>query len=530
MGRFELDDIYQDQAKIKVIGVGGAGGNAVNTMIASRVEGVEFFAANTDVQALDRSDAPVTIQLGKEATRGLGAGANPEQGRIAALESVQEIGDALDGSDMVFITAGMGGGTGTGAAPVIAQIARECGALAVGVVTKPFGFEGRRRMRFAEAGIEQLEKAVDTLITIPNDRLLQVTSASTSLMDAFRLADEVLQHATQGVSDLITIPGIINVDFADVRTIMSSQGRALMGMGIASDEGRSIAAAQQAINSPLLEDISIQGAQGILINITAGPDLRLHEVEEAASLVQEAAHEDCNIIFGAVIDENLGDALRITVIATGFDQRVPADAELDEVIRTQASYRVGGPSPSPYASPSANPFLSGRLKGGQRGARVAPGGQQPQQQRQVSRNPMMGGGAPAGVPTHSAHRAAHHQPAVQTGQHHQGHPGGHQVHQGHQGHQQGGHHLPGPEVAAATHVEMPPHQPQAPAPGGYRPAASPAPRAPASPRPSLRQSQNPNPSASHSGDWATQKGEGQGGEDHEVPAFLRRRDPGNAFR
>jgi cell division protein FtsZ len=348
MAHFELDDIYQDQAKIKVIGVGGAGGNAVNTMIAHKVEGVEFYAANTDVQALERSEAPVTIQLGKDTTRGLGAGANPEKGRLAALESVHELGDILDGADMVFITAGMGGGTGTGAAPVIAQIARECGALAVGVVTKPFGFEGKRRMRYAEMGIERLERAVDTLITIPNDRLLQVTSSSTSLIDAFRLADEVLQHATQGVSDLITIPGIINVDFADVRTIMSSQGRALMGMGIASDEGRAVAAAQQAINSPLLEDVSIQGAQGILINITAGPDLRLHEVEEAASLIQEAAHEECNIIFGAVIDQNLGDALRITVIATGFDHRLPAQTELEEIIRTQTGLRRGT-APTPFA-------------------------------------------------------------------------------------------------------------------------------------------------------------------------------------
>ena len=283
MAHFELEDAVQDQAKIKVIGVGGAGGNAVNTMIQNKVEGVEFYVANTDVQALERSLAPTVIQLGRDITRGLGAGANPEKGREAALESVQEIAEALRGADMVFVTAGMGGGTGTGAAPIIAQVAREMGALTVGVVTKPFRFEGKRRMRFAEQGIEKLEKAVDTLITIPNDRLLQVTSANTSLLDSFRLADEVLQHATQGVSDLITVPGIINVDFADVRTIMSGQGRALMGMGIGHDEGRALAAAQQAISSPLLEDVTIHGAQGILINITAGPDLKLHEVEEAAS-------------------------------------------------------------------------------------------------------------------------------------------------------------------------------------------------------------------------------------------------------
>jgi cell division protein FtsZ len=336
MAQFELEEVVQ-QAKIKVIGVGGAGGNAVNTMIQNKVEGVEFFSANTDVQALEKSLAPTIIQLGKDVTRGLGAGANPEKGREAALESVNEIAEALRGADMVFVTAGMGGGTGTGAAPIIAQVAREMGALTVGVVTKPFRFEGKRRMRFAEQGIEKLEKAVDTLITIPNDRLLQVTSSNTSLLDSFRLADEVLQHATQGVSDLITVPGIINVDFADVRTIMSGQGRALMGMGIGHDEGRALAAAQQAISSPLLEDVTIHGAQGILINITAGADLKLHEVEEAASLIQEAAHEDCNIIFGAVIDPNMGDALRITVIATGFDRHAPAEDELEQVIRSHTT-------------------------------------------------------------------------------------------------------------------------------------------------------------------------------------------------
>jgi cell division protein FtsZ len=332
MAHFELEDAFNDQAKIKVIGVGGAGGNAVNTMIAAKVPGVEFIAANTDVQALERSLAPLSMQLGRRVTRGLGAGANPERGREAALESVNEIGEMLEGADMVFVTAGMGGGTGTGAAPIIAQVARECGALTVGVVTKPFSFEGKRRMKFAQIGIERLEQAVDTLITIPNDRLLHVTSANTSLMDAFALADEVLQHATQGVSDLITVPGIINVDFADVRTIMASQGRALMGMGVASDEGRAVAAAQQAINSPLLEDVTIQGAKGILMNITSGPNLRLHEVEEAASLIMEAAHEDCNIIFGAVVDPNMGETLRITVIATGFDQHEPEEEVLGNAI------------------------------------------------------------------------------------------------------------------------------------------------------------------------------------------------------
>ena len=253
--------------------------------------------------------------------------------------------------------APLAGGTGTGAASVIAQVARECGALTVGVVTKPFTFEGRRRSRFAHEGIEKLESAVDTLITIPNDRLLQVTSANTSLMDAFGVADEVLLHATQGVSDLITVSGIINVDFADVRTIMSNQGRALMGMGIGSDEGRAVQAAQQAINSPLLEDVTIQGAKGILINITAGSDLRLHEIDEAASLVHEAAHEDCNIIFGAVVDPNMGDSLRITVIATGFDQRDVAEEEVEAAVKTQGSLRRSGSLPM-------NPMLAAASRRG----------------------------------------------------------------------------------------------------------------------------------------------------------------------
>lgn len=359
MAHFELEDCFQDSAVIKVIGVGGAGGNALNTMIASQIEGVEFICANTDVQALERNLAPTKLQLGMSITRGLGAGANPERGREAALESVNDIHAALEGADMVFVTAGMGGGTGTGAAPVIAQVARECGALTVGVVTKPFGFEGRRRMSFANQGIDMLEEAVDTLITIPNDRLLKITSANTSLMDAFRLADEVLQHATAGVSDLITVPGIINVDFADVRTIMASQGRALMGMGMAADEGRAVAAAQMAINSPLLEDVTIQGAQGILINITAGMDLRLHEVEEAASLIQDAAHEDCNIIFGAVIDPNLGDAIRVTVIATGFDQHVPAEEELGNAIQ---QHNTGRRQSQNYEAPQAQPPQVGQAQ------------------------------------------------------------------------------------------------------------------------------------------------------------------------
>ncbi len=340
MAHFELEDSNPDAAKIKVIGVGGAGGNAVNTMIEHGVDGVEFIAVNTDVQALDKNLAPTRLQLGTDITRGLGAGANPDRGREAALESVSDISDCLRGADMVFVTAGMGGGTGTGAAPIVAQVARECGALTVGVVTKPFIFEGRRRRKMAEGGIQNLEQAVDTLITIPNDRLLEITSTNTSLVEGFKLADEVLQHATKGVSDLITIHGLVNVDFADVRTIMGGQGRALMGMGIAADEGRAMAAAQQAINSPLLEDVTIQGATGILMNITAGPDLKLFEVQEAAALIHEAAHEDCNIIFGAVINESMGDALRITVIATGFDGHEIAADDLEEAIKAHGSGRV----------------------------------------------------------------------------------------------------------------------------------------------------------------------------------------------
>jgi cell division protein FtsZ len=384
MAHFELEDCFPDQAKIIVIGVGGAGGNAVNTMIEHQVEGVEFVAANTDVQALDKNAAPTRLQLGSGVTRGLGAGANPERGREAALESVAEITAVLKGADMVFVTAGMGGGTGTGAAPIVAQVARECGALCVGVVTKPFRFEGRRRGRMADLGIEALERSVDTLITIPNDRLLDVTSNSTSLLESFKLADEVLQHATQGVSDLITIPGIINVDFADVRTIMSGQGRALMGMGFASAEGRAVAAAQQAINSPLLEDVTIEGAKGILINITSGPDLKLHEVEEAASLIQEAAHEDCNIIFGAVIDHDMGEALRITVIATGFDQHQVAEEALEEAIKTHSGRR----------RQSQQLFATGML---------GPGGRSETIVRPTSRQAsLLGGGGQLGLPMAAA--------------------------------------------------------------------------------------------------------------------------------
>jgi cell division protein FtsZ len=317
MALIEFDDA--NHAKILVIGVGGGGGNAVNTMIAGNLDGVEFVVANTDMQALEANMASHKIQLGDALTKGLGAGANPEVGRKSAEESLQSIADCISGADMVFVTAGMGGGTGTGAAPIIAQVARDCGALTVGVVTKPFGFEGRKRQRQAVDGIERLERAVDTLIVIPNNRLLALVGNATSMVDAFRKADSVLLNAVQGISDLMTVPGLINVDFADVRTIMSSMGRALMGTGIGNGKRRAIEAAEMAISSPLLEDVSIDGATGILINITGGPDLTLHEVNEASSLIQQAAHEDANIIFGSVIDPNVTDEVRITVIATGFD-------------------------------------------------------------------------------------------------------------------------------------------------------------------------------------------------------------------
>jgi len=306
-------------ARIKVVGVGGGGGNAVNTMIASGLPGVEFIAANTDLQALGASLASTKMQLGAQLTKGLGAGANPEIGRHAALEDSELIREHLTGTDMVFITAGMGGGTGTGGAPVVAQIAKELGALTVAVVTKPFQFEGKKRMRQAEDGMRQLKEAVDTLIAIPNQRLLAVAGRNTSLLETFKKADDILLQAVRGISDLITVHGLINLDFADVRTIMAEMGMAMMGAGSASGENRAAEAAQKAIASPLLEDISIHGAKGVLINITGSHDLSLYEVNEAATLIQEEAHEDANIIFGAVIDERMGDELRITVIATGFD-------------------------------------------------------------------------------------------------------------------------------------------------------------------------------------------------------------------
>ncbi len=329
MTYFELDEGIASQAKIKVVGVGGGGGNAVNTMIDSKLQGVEFVAANTDLQALEANQAAKKIQLGKNITRGLGAGANPEIGRRAAEEDIKEIQEVLQGADMVFVTAGMGGGTGTGGAPIIAKAAKEVGALTVGVVTKPFSFEGRRRAKIAEQGIKELEEAVDTLITIPNDSLLRMVGHVT-LVDAFRKADEVLYNAVKGISDLITQPGFINVDFADVRTIMNERGRALMGIGRAEGEQRAKEAAIQAISSPLLEDVSIDGATGILINVTSGPDITLAEISEAANLIHERADPEAMIIFGSVIDSTLQGEVRITVIATGFQSR----AQVEEPMAT----------------------------------------------------------------------------------------------------------------------------------------------------------------------------------------------------
>ena len=317
---FEIVEQNSLTARIKVIGIGGGGGNAVNTMIGAKLGGVDFMVANTDAQSLEASQAPVRIQLGGMVTKGLGAGANPEIGRRAALEDQEKIKQYLEGSDMIFITAGMGGGTGTGGAPVLARVAREVGALTVGVVTKPFIFEGKKRMHQAEEGIEELKASVDTLIVIPNQRLLSIAAKTTTMLEAFHKADDVLLQAVRGISDLIITPGLINLDFADVRTVMAEMGLALMGASAASGENRAIEAAQKAISSPLLEDISIQGARGVLINITGGPDLCLHEVNEAASMIQEEAHDDANIIFGAVIDESLTDEIRITVIATGFGE------------------------------------------------------------------------------------------------------------------------------------------------------------------------------------------------------------------
>ncbi len=321
-------------ARIKVVGVGGGGSNAVNRMLEEGIEGVEFIAVNTDAQALMLSKAPTRVRLGDKLTRGLGAGGDPEIGRKAAEESADDLYSVLKGSDMVFVTAGMGGGTGTGAAPIVAQIARECGALTIGVVTRPFTFEGGRRMQTAEAGIAKLKEQTDTLIVIPNDRLLQLADKRSSLQEAFRLADDVLHQGIQGISELITVPGLINLDFADVRAIMSEGGAALMAVGRGSGEDRAKVAAEQAISSQLL-DITIDGARGVLFNVTGGPDMTLFEVNQAAAIIRETAHPDVNMIFGAVIDPNMEDEIRITVIATGFERTGLPRRALRSALRAQ---------------------------------------------------------------------------------------------------------------------------------------------------------------------------------------------------
>ncbi|MBF0454041.1 MAG: cell division protein FtsZ [Magnetococcales bacterium] len=335
----EFENSEPLEARIKVIGVGGGGGNAINNMIQSQLEGVEFIVANTDAQALARNLAPTRIQIGEGVTRGLGAGAKPEIGMRAAEESRERIQEVFSGADMVFITAGMGGGTGTGAAPIIASVAKEMGILTVAVVTKPFSFEGKRRLRFADEGLALLREQVDTVITIPNQKLLSIVGKNTTILDAFRKADDVLQQAVRGITDLITIPGLINVDFADVRTIMDEMGQAMMGAAEATGDTRALDAATHAISSPLLDDVSIHGAKGVLINITGGYNLALQEVDEAATVIRDMAHDDANIVFGAVLDESMEDSVRVTVVATGI-----GDAE-----------KVSFPSKSQKSSPRSAP-------------------------------------------------------------------------------------------------------------------------------------------------------------------------------
>jgi cell division protein FtsZ len=351
----EFDDQAQGP-KIKVIGVGGGGGNAINTMIEAGIQGVDFVAANTDCQVLETNQAPTKIQIGKNLTKGLGAGANPDIGCAAALEDASRIAEVIGGADMVFVTAGMGGGTGTGAAPVIARVAREAGALTVAVVTKPFMFEGLQRKKKANAGVAELAKSVDALIVIPNDRLVSLAGKHMTLRESFNLVDSVCATAVRGISDLVMMPGLINVDFADVRTIMTGMGRALMGSGQGKGDKRALDAAQMAINSPLLEDVSINGATGILVNITGGPDLMLAEVTEACTLIQEAADPDANIIFGSVIDPNMTDEVRLTVIATGFQSRTAVEASTAGFLNTRPSKKPADHQmslPISHAAPNA---------------------------------------------------------------------------------------------------------------------------------------------------------------------------------
>ena len=351
MSLIEFENENDYSAIIKVVGVGGGGSNAVNSMVADNIRGVEFIIANTDVQSLDKSECPGKVQIGAELTRGLGAGSNPETGRNAAEESENIIRDMLVGSDMVFVTAGMGGGTGTGAAPVIARIAKEVGALTVGVVTKPFQFEGRPRMRQAEEGILELKEAVDTLIVIPNQKLLSFVGNQTSFTMAFSMVDDILKQAVCSISDLIVIPGLINLDFADVKCIMGSMGKALMGSGTAAGENRAVEAAQKAISSPLLDEATVDGARGILINITGGENLTLMEINEASEMIQKNAHEDAHIIFGSVIDQQMEDEMRVTVIATGFDQETVSPIEVRPKLR-----KVVGGNPQIESDDPASSF------------------------------------------------------------------------------------------------------------------------------------------------------------------------------
>jgi len=346
--RFLFDEGLRTGASIKVVGVGGGGSNAVNRMISAGLGGVDFLVANTDVQALRQSKAPVKIQIGDKLTKGLGAGANPDVGRQAALEDTEKIIENLEGADMVFVTTGLGGGTGTGAAPIVASLAAELGSLTVAVVTKPFAFEGKKRMMQAERGMSDLQECVDTIITIPNERLLFTLERGTSLFDAFRIADDILRQAVQGISDLIVVPGLINLDFADVKAVMSGMGMALMGTGTATGENRAVEAAKRAISSKLLEEGSMQGARGVLFNITGGNDLLLHEVSEASAIIHDAAHADANIIFGAVLDESMKDEVKITVIATGFQRKAdPAFAAAAAAAAAPAPTVVHSPTPAP---------------------------------------------------------------------------------------------------------------------------------------------------------------------------------------
>lgn len=339
---FVLSDEFDYSAKLKVIGVGGGGGNAVSTMMSSKLDGVDFIVVNTDAQVLKVSPVMTKIQIGSELTRGLGAGGNPEIGKKAALESADQIADLLEGADMVFVTAGMGGGTGTGAAPVVAKIAKDMGALTVGVVTKPFSFEGKRRLSQADAGLKELRECVDTLITIPNDRLLSVVSKQMPLKDAFKVADDVLRQSVKGISELIIMPCLVNLDFADVKAIMTGMGQALMGTGIGKGENKAVESAQNAVSSPLLEESSIDGARGVLINIIGGPGLTIHDATEASSIIQKMVHDDANIIWGAGIDESMGDEMRVTVIATGFGQQHHYEKEKEQKVQKLKVVAGGG--------------------------------------------------------------------------------------------------------------------------------------------------------------------------------------------